>query len=208
MQTVHDILELLYFAAGVALAVVATIGLRQLTIAKNTAQMSALRESFKLAAGQCLFFLHDVVPVLNALDVAIKQNNVDFLGKSRVQVSGDNIRLLTKPSSEFKEQFNLIAHETAAALNVLEGFSVFFISGVASEEVAFASVGDSFCDSVRKLLPIILVVENGVNYQSILKLFKIWNARLESKNLEMTKAAIEERLNRIDVRPPVKPLGT
>jgi hypothetical protein len=60
--TLRDILELLYFVSGIAIAVAAFWGLKQLQISKQIARTNATREAIKLAADQCRHYAETSVP--------------------------------------------------------------------------------------------------------------------------------------------------
>jgi hypothetical protein len=69
LKTAHDIFETLYFAAGIAIAVFACLGLKQiklgldqLKLTKEIAKTNARRESVKFAADQCRYFAETVMP--------------------------------------------------------------------------------------------------------------------------------------------------
>jgi hypothetical protein len=83
MQILRVILELLYFLSGPALALFALFGLRQLTIAKENAKMSAMRDSYKLAADQVAFFGNIIIPLKNKLDEAVSKNNITVFGNAK-----------------------------------------------------------------------------------------------------------------------------
>src|SRR5947209_7279974 len=109
MNTSHLILEWSYFASGVVLAIIAGIGLRQLTVAKNVAKINAKRESFRLAAEQCTFYLKHVVDALNAVDTAIIEHEITFFQKSSVEVKGDKVKVhSTASNAEHRELLEIL----------------------------------------------------------------------------------------------------
>jgi len=59
-ETLRAILELLYFAAGIAIAVAAFFGLRQIRLTKQIAIKNAKREDLKFAAERCQYFAERV----------------------------------------------------------------------------------------------------------------------------------------------------
>ncbi|MFZ1010299.1 MAG: hypothetical protein WAN65_25905 [Candidatus Sulfotelmatobacter sp.] len=71
LVTTRGILELLYFASGIAIAVFAFLGLRQvklgleqLQITKEIARTNAKRESVKFASDQCRYFAETAMPLM------------------------------------------------------------------------------------------------------------------------------------------------
>jgi hypothetical protein len=84
--------------------------------------------------------------------------------------------------------------------NYLESFSIFFISGVASEEIAFSCTGSTFCRTVRKYYPFLIMLQTADEdgYSPVVQLFMLWNQRIENKKLLKDKAQIERKLKEID----------
>src|ERR1700735_4599151 len=76
-------LEMLYFASGIALALAAFIGLRQLRISKDniaaiteTAKISARREAFRLAAEQCARYYSQIIPMFDDFHNWLAENGL------------------------------------------------------------------------------------------------------------------------------------
>jgi len=72
--TTRSIFELLYFASGIAIAVFAFLGLRQIKLGleqlkttKEIAKTNAKRESVKFASDQCRYMAEQCVPLRTAL---------------------------------------------------------------------------------------------------------------------------------------------
>jgi hypothetical protein len=91
------------------------------------------------------------------------------------------------------------------ALNALEGLAVLFTSGVASEEVAFSSIGHTFCFNVRLALPIILQCE-GTHFRHVLSLFMLWQRRIERQELDAHRKQTDERMRELQDE-GIKPIG-
>ncbi|MCI0562099.1 MAG: hypothetical protein MN733_26735 [Nitrososphaera sp.] len=88
-----------------------------------------------------------------------------------------------------------IAVEFTKVANAIEAFSTYFVSGVADEEVAYLSIGTTFCNSVTKIAPILVFLGDKNNsYSCTLHLLSIWGARLQSDLLKRQKEDIEEQL--------------
>jgi len=81
-----------------------------------------------------------------------------------------------------------------------------FTPGIAAESVALFSVGETFCRNARQLLPAILLIGGGRNFRNLVKLFLMWNQRIESATLLVDKNAIEAQLKRLDNK-VIDPLG-
>ncbi|NTW46659.1 MAG: hypothetical protein HGB16_00770 [Chlorobaculum sp.] len=78
----------------------------------------------------------------------------------------------------------------------MESFSTYFASGVADEKIAYLSLGSTFCHSMEKIAPILILVSNKKrSFTAVLRLYSIWGERLESESLEKQKKAIESKLS-------------
>ncbi len=95
---------------------------------------------------------------------------------------GKQIRLSYKLRDNFIDEVKSVGLEFLDVLNSMEAFSVFFISRVAAEEIAFSSVGETFCKTAKQFLPIIVLTGKGHSFSNLVKLFLIWNERIESRN--------------------------
>ena len=206
MAVVHFILESLFFVSGIALTIVAGIGLRQLTIAKDIARTDAHRESLKLAADQCLHYMNYIIPAQDALDVAVKSKKIAFFAKSQAEVKDDTVKVTSTATGADKGALETIAKEFLAAFNPTEAFAVFFFAGVANERVAFSAVGTTYCNNVRIYLPLLMILRPGA-FANTLKLFFLWNSRLESERLRTEREEIDNKLAKIQNK-FIKPVGT
>lgn len=206
-MTVRDILELLYFLCGPALVIVAIIGLRQLKILKDVARVSAKRESYRLAAEQCVYYADHVIPAQNELDEAIEARELTFFDESKARIEGEKITIQYPKDIDF-QKLTSISPQRGNAYNRMNAFSLFFVSGVADESVGFSSVGQTFCRNVKKLLPDIMLLNRAAKaYKNIIKLFLIWNARLQVESLMRDKEVLENKLRSIDNK-EIRPIGT
>ena len=115
MSSLHFVLESLFFLSGIALTVIAAIGLRQLTVAKEIARIGAKRDSLKLAADQCAHYMHNIIPLQNALYEAIQTKHIAFFDKSEVEVKGDQVKVTSTATPADVDALKTIAYEFLAA---------------------------------------------------------------------------------------------
>ncbi len=213
-------LELLYYASGVALAILACFGLKQLALARESikqnselAKTSAKREAYRLAADQCQFYLGEVIPLCDNCGVKLRTSGVlEQLDRFQVSNTGEAV-CVTPPKDFDSNAFDalLMAEDSVRAMlsvaNALEGFAVPFVSGVAAEAVSFNSVGSSFCFTTKQYAPFIVPFAGRTHYKNVLQLFHIWQARLDQEQLREQSDKIAEQLSKTQaVR--IKPLGT
>lgn len=202
MQTIKDILEIIYFISGPVIACVAFKALEQINEAKKQVEearasriIGTKREGYKIAADKCDYFMTVIIPLINNLDTQVKSNKITFFEKSQVEITADKIKISPcfQNDEERKKVFNL---PNLDLLNPLESFSLFFTSGVADENVGYLTIGKTYCTTVKKYLPLIAGLSNEKYFLNILKLFKIWNNRIEKENLEKEKQVIENKLDK------------
>ncbi len=212
MQEFRAVLELIYFASGPMLLIVAGIGLWQLKIAKDTARIQASRAALSLSAERCEHYHSHIIPLVNRLDEAVKKHDIKYFTLFEVVIEDKKIQIRPNCKHEVYleelEKSNKVILEMCDTLNALEAFSVFFISRVADESIAFSSVGKTFCNTVRKYIAdIVSVADCGGHYDNLLKLYLMWNSRLESEKLMRDRQKIEKELGKFEKR-CILPFGT
>jgi hypothetical protein len=208
INTLRPYLELLYFiTGGPVLAIFAFLALKQITVAKQNARTASQREAYRIAAEQVKSYANEVVPLLNELDGLIKEKSIEIFSNAEIVVEDSGVRVKNKWSDGDLDKLVEIAPTLVTALNRLEVFALFFTSRVASEQVAYSSIGATYVRSVKKLLPSFIGLANQNNYENILKLFLLWHQRREAERLELEKAEIQKRLRKIEGK-KIEAIGT
>jgi len=204
MEKLTSILEIIYFLSGPALVIAAIYGLKQLKLASEqnkqiwqTRILNSTREAYTLAGDQCKYYLENIIPLLNKLDQIIKDKNLDFFEKSEVKIEGKQISV--KPymaDNSLDKVFEECLEELHTVVNYIEGFSVFFVSGVAADNVGFNTLGRTYTSSVKRLLPFIIPFSQDGTYKHTKSLFITWYSRIEKDNLLKEKAEVEKKLKK------------
>ena len=215
LKLLHPIRETLYFLSAAALAIFAFKGLEQLKltleqleITREIANKNTQREAFKLAAEQCRYFAERVVPLLVKARDECQQSKMTCLNNPQFKIVKGEI-------TEHNFNHALLAQELRGDkphligyLNSLEGFALFFASGIAEEVVGYQETATAFCSGVRSCMPAIYFLRSvGVRYESTVKLYEIWSNRLESEALKKKKESIDAKLEGMKVE-GIKTLGT
>jgi hypothetical protein len=152
-------------------------------------------------------YLSEIIPKLNDLDRKLNDEGMGDLGdKVEVSFGNDNLEIRFRPTSDFFEKSDSILESMLNVLNLIESFSHPFATGVASERVAFESVGATYVGSVKKLLPIV-VVAGGENFKSTARLYSIWCRRLEADRLAKKQRKISEELEKFQGDKIAIPIG-
>jgi hypothetical protein len=194
----NRILETLYYLSGIALAVLAAFGLRQIRITseqlrltREIAESSKRREAVKLAAVQCTFFADTVLPRLEALDAQCDASRITCFDSPRQEPH----ITLTVPKLELPPRtFDLktlepiweqIGGVAANCLNSFESFAMPFAAGVADDAVGFQEASALFCDSIRRFLPLIWHIRStqDARYPSALALYCNWENRRRAEKV-------------------------
>jgi hypothetical protein len=201
MQTIKDIFEMIYFISGPLIAFFAFKALGQIKEArqqvfetKENRIISSKRESYKIAADKCEYFLNTITPLIDNLDKEVKDRNINFFKRARVTVNENNINVQIDSFDKAELDKVMVEIPTLELFNPLDGFSLFFTSGVAEENIGYLTVGQSYCDTVERYLPLIAIFSKNKHFTNIIELYKIWNSRLQCERLEMDKMRIDKEL--------------
>lgn len=202
METTKDILEILYFISGPALVLIGYFALSQIKVAREqieaqreASKINSKRDALRTTSEQVTRYCNEIIDLQNKLDHRIEAGGIKFFEKSKVKISGDNIQV--NPCSDENERKKLLSimMEFTNVMNAMEGFSIYFISGVADEKVAYLSLSNTFCGFIKKVLPLVVpVISDGHRLSATIKLFHIWNARLEAESLKQQKEDLEKKL--------------
>ena len=202
MEQLKEILELLYLLSGPAIAVLAYLALAQIKIARKqleeqrkATRISSKRDALKTMSEQVAKYGSEIIPLINALDHKIESENIEFFSKSKVEITSEGMKVFPCSDLDEREKVKSKFKEFTDMMNALEGFSAFFISGVADEKTAFHSLSTTFCNTVKDKAPLILMTSEGKHhFEATLSLFRVWNTRLETENLEKKKSELERKL--------------
>ncbi len=200
MQTIKDILELIFFISGPLFAYFTFRVVGQINESKRKATeptesriISSKREAYKMASVQCAYFTTTIIPLIDKLDKAVKANDITFFEKSEVDFVSDVIKV--KPFYKDNEEKNKVfSLPNIELFNALESFSMFFASGVAAEKIGYLTNGTKYCNTVSKYAALLATLSDGKHFNNTLYLYKIWNARQEKEQLDKEKKKIDKRV--------------
>jgi len=197
--SLKTLLEIAGSVSGILIAVFAYLGLKQLKIAKDSITISSKRDAYKVTADKVGAFGDHIIPIINDLDEKITKKKITFFSEAEVQIEEKGFRVKTPQGEKHAKDLMSLSADLTIVFNTLEAFAIYFTSGVASEELAFTSVGMAYCDSVKKYLPaIIMASENGKYYNHLLRLFSRWNKRISKMNLMKSEKEIQKQLAKIN----------
>lgn len=214
-KTIHDILELLYFGAGIGIAIFAGLGLRQIKIAsdqlrltKEIVEANKKRESVKLAAEQCRYYAEAVVPANSKLGAECHRVQTHAFDPQKqthrpqplFTVLDGEIKQVNWDLAILQADWMKIGDLTVEFLNKAECFAIPFAAGVADDSIGYQETAAAFCAQVNALLPAIwhLKQTQNVNYKSILTLFGIWNNRLTADRIAPAYKGMQQLIQAVD----------
>lgn len=202
----RDIIELIYLiTAGPLLLAVACFGLRQLYFARNQLKFSKesaiiinKREAFKLAAEQCNILVEKIFPQLRDYKINIKDQPFYKHIKIIENLYADDVQVIfEKPYSE-KEKDNILKklgeYDVNVIANAIDGFSMYFTNGIASEQMAFNTLGIAYCTAVKQILPTIQSAINQGAFVNLNELYNSWTEKLNTMSLIEQKQKLEAEL--------------
>jgi hypothetical protein len=211
IDTTKSVLENLYYLSGILILISIAIGLFQLSIAKTTLNINSQREAAKLAVNQIDIYMTQIIPLQNKLYQTEKEKNIS---KIKLEIGDFNSEFLTSKmgKEEFIKSFRKripISSEVISVLNVMEAFSVYFVKGIADEEIGFSSIGTTFIHSVENLYFDIASYnyEKTESFQNLIKLYEIWSKKKQLINLQTDRNIILEKILKLNPS-KLKSIGT
>jgi hypothetical protein len=208
LDTVKYFLELLYLASGPVLAFFAYKALDQIKTTKEIAKTNSKREAYKVTIDECRHYTNEIIPLVNKLDKLVDEHKIEYISKSQVIAGYDSFRVI--PFCEdpnHNEKFDIIIEDACHLANKLEDFATFFTSGIADESLAYSSLAYTYCNTIKKYADLVTNEPGEHHKDNVLKLFFIWNNRLEKEKLILDKAKIDAQIQ-INKDASIKPIGT
>jgi len=209
-----SIVENASYLSGPIIALLGFIVFYQLTLAKKAIVITSKRQAAKLSTKQIEIYYNVIIPLQSEftdLMVAEKFNNVEIRNLKKFTFSelssGKKNNLL-----EEAEFINRNVTTALAAMNSIEAFSTYFTKGVADEEIAFSSLGSTFCHTVKSFSFIYCMLRNDESqdvlpYENTIKLYDLWSSQLNSKRIESELKKKTEELKKIKIE-KINILGT
>lgn len=206
-----SILENIYFLSGPIIALFAVAGVFQLFLTKKAIKINSQRESANIAAQQVREYSTNIIPLINKYNFALRKEKI-----KPVDIELGPFRRSYLEKKLGKERVREIQIERLRTtifllemLNSLEAFATYFTKGVADEEIAYPSIGKTFCFTIESHFFDIGCCrkEEDYSYQNIIELYEIWKGRMKKEKLTKQQKEILKELMNIK-SDTVKPIGT
>lgn len=193
--TTRAVLELLYYVAGIAIAVAAFWGLKQLRISKQIARTSAKREAIKFAAERCQYFADHTVEMASQFTAEYRRLGLQFLSKElQFVVHKGEITKHNFDERLLDTEIPRISKCYVGYMNTMEAFAIPFAAGVADDKLGFQETAHAFVQGVQMCMPGIFHQRkhNGPRYESTVRLYEHWNSQLAAQRLAPVMKSMEE----------------
>lgn len=213
---VRNWLEVFYFASQVIVMFLVAFGLRQLQLTKR--QIEITKEIFKTQSKRAAVeaavvegrrFADTLIQDKLALDKHCEENSISYFEDVALSISDDGFSINTKNVKESDlEKLSNATELINRILNGLESYALFFLSGVADENIAFHSNAKAYlelCGHMFKLFPILSVAEDDA--EPIKALYFMWHKKYEAQKLKVEQQKIEKKLSTYKDS-SIKPIGT
>ena len=207
-----SIIENLYLLSGPILTILAVAGVIQIFIARKTLKVNSQRDAANLAAQQIKNYCEQLIPLMTKYDFSLRDEKIKEV---KIEIGDFNEEYLEQKLG--KETVMKIRIERMKflvlyldVLNNLEAFATYFTKGVADEEIAFSSIGRTYCSSVEGYFFEISDCRNlkdEHSFQNIIDLYKIWKERLNKIKLTKEQKELLKQINNLH-ETKINPIGT
>ncbi|WP_422103161.1 hypothetical protein [Vreelandella sp.] len=220
---IRDWLEILYFVSGFVMMILFGFGLWQLKLAKdqislakdqlqtskNIFKTQSKRAAIEAAVVECRRYSETVVQDSLALDKYCKEHEITLFDDVVFKKTEDGFSI--DPSDVKKEDVVKLAEAEDIVnryINGLESYALFFLSGIADENIAFHTNAKEFLESAErgfKIFPFTNIDQDDA--EPIKVLYFLWHKKLEAKRLKIEQKNIEKKLSGYKDK-SIKPIGT
>jgi len=208
METLKDILEIIYYLSGPCLVLIAYKALDQIKVSKKIAETSNKREAYKIAIEEVRFYSDEIIPLINRLDKKIAKHDIKFIKNIKNTITEDSLTIESfKMNKEDDDLMLMIIEDVSDLFNKLESFSNFFTSAIADEMTAYHTTAETYCSTVKQYSIYLALERKDDMEHCIMELFYIWNNRLNKERLINEKKSLEERIKNSSDK-AILPLGT
>lgn len=217
---VKNILEGLYYVAGIFLVYGIIIGMKQLKLVKDQVEMlkdeaRRAKESFQLSNQRSSveksieyldFYKSSIMPSTHSFRSKINQELPKRTSTSHL-FDGNFILTSADLNKDIVAE-SIVAQRSGVidVFNHFEHFAVAMLHGVADEQIVFTPIGRLYCEFIEEEhVSLSLIRSKGVPYRNLIELYKLWSDRLEVEQLELQKfeaeIKIKEKGNSYKARP-------
>lgn len=182
---------------------------KQLETSKNIFRTQSKRASIEAAVVECRRFSETIVQDALELSEYCKKNEITFFDDAEFIRTEDGFKIdLSEIAKDDAMKLEGAQDIINRYLNGLEAYALFFLGGVADENIAFHTNAKTFIKLAErgfKLFPICNIDEDDA--VPIKSLYFRWRKKVEAKDLELEKEKIESKLSNYKQK-EIKAIGT
>lgn len=202
METVRAVLELAYFVSGIVVAGAALVGLKQLHLLRESLEVAKQdyvtrnrREAAGLAIEQSSRYADAIMKILHLANDLVLSKGLPWTPwpLDAMEFTPESVRLTGEAGRWVQAVLSDDAVRVAAtnAVNALESFALYFMSGAADEKIAYPAIAPSYCSAMDCLAPLLIALRAGQienvasgGFENSVALYRIWATRAEEQRLE------------------------
>lgn len=213
---VRNWLEIAYFVSQIFVMILIGFGLRQIQLAKSQIETTkdifktqSKRSAVEAAVVECRRFAETIIQDKLALDKFCDENSITYFEKAKFSMTENGFSV--DPKDIDKNDLEKLAKANdliSRILNELEAYALFFLSGVADENIAFHTNAKTYIEiteHVFKLFPIINIEDDDLGPMK--SLYFMWSKKYEAKKLQIEQKKIEKKLSTYKAS-NIRPIGT
>lgn len=204
-DTSKSLVENLSLLSGPILAILGFVAIIQLRLTKKAIVITSKRQAAELASKQIEYYTNKIIPLQDEL-FKIEEN------QKREKLRFIDLKKFTY--EEIKSKINddkiLEAHAKESFINIdkflkivnaMESFSTYFTKGVADEEIAYSSIGRTFCYTVEFYsfdISFLRKEDDLTSFNNLVLLYDIWKSRLNTEKISKELLKKQEELENIE----------
>ena len=216
MSQLKEWLEIANYLGTVTLAIVAILALRQISLAKQQIETTkdlfkkqSKRASIESAVNECKRFADQVIQDHIKILQHCEKNGITFFEDVTFERKGDTITLdPSKAKKEDAPKLQEIGALLTSFCNGLEAHAMYFLSGIADENIAYHTNAHSYLRMTEDAYKIFASAGKSVKeIEAIQTLYFRWAERMEKDDLAEQQIEITKKLSTFS-QSPIKPIGT
>ncbi|MEO4005015.1 hypothetical protein [Flavobacterium sp. CAU 1735] len=209
-----SLIENIYLISGPIIALLGFVAFSQLRLSKKVIELTSKRQAAELSAKQIEIYCNVIIPSQSKLSDGLIESKLEDVNINGLRQFTTQELLKKMNTGEILERSKFISEKVTPILEVLnsmEAFSTYFTKGVADEEIAFSSIGSTFCYSVNTYSFIYCILRDEKDevlpFSNTIKLYEVWNSKLQTKKIKKELKQKTEELRKVEVE-KINILGT
>lgn len=207
------IIENAYYASGVIIAVAAIIGIYQIFIMKRGININSRRDAAKVSFQISEIYDSKFKQCIDLLVEAYKKIELEVIMKINIEqfsIQEYKVKYEEAWRTKFETNYKKVAAKFEECANILEGYSVPILLGVADENISFNTEYECFILLSKICFPYIInkQIEDKQLFCYTSKLYNLWIKKSTKLKLQNEIEKLEEKLQNTKIKKDIEPIGT